>query len=170
MARGDETLTVWPAPRSYDGAMTEFALAMPRTLARKPASGPSFSLLRNRFISSASRNVAFGSKFDAPLVRRIAAPRLAGGIDDMITVVGLHGGSRVAASLSTRGLTNVRLEDSRHDFTFIVGGGRYRCLPSAAQFLSPRVRSLHSIDATIDEIAIDVDDATGLFGAILDVA
>jgi hypothetical protein len=53
---------------------------------------------------------------------------------------------------------------------FIVGHRCYQCASSLAQFLSPLVARLHSVDGTIDEIKIDVEDPDELFGAVLEAA
>jgi hypothetical protein len=75
-------------------------------------------------------------------------------IDELVSIAGLRGGSIVPVRLSAKGMENVRRQDLYDDFTFIVGGCRYRCPPSVAQFLLPRVCRFHSIDATIDEVVI----------------
>jgi hypothetical protein len=71
-----------------------------------------------------------------------------------VAVVRLRGGSKVTGELSGRGLGNVWVRDSCDEFTFVVGGRRYRC----PEFLSPRVCHLHCSDPTIDEITLEVDD------------
>jgi hypothetical protein len=93
-----------------------------------------------------------------------------GHLGELSAVVGLGGGSRVKGGLSARGLANVAVRDWSHDFMFIVGDHSYRCPSSVAQFLSPRVAMLHSIDDTIDEIRIDVEDGDELFGSVLEAA
>jgi hypothetical protein len=67
-------------------------------------------------------------------------------------------------------LTNVVIRDSYGDFTFIIGNHRYRCSLSLAQFLSPRVAKLHSVDDTVDEIRIGVEDPDELVGVVLEAA
>jgi hypothetical protein len=73
----------------------------------------------------------------------------------------------VIAGLSARGLANVGGRDSPDVFTFIVGDHRYRCRSSVAQFLSPRVSRLQSVDATISELKLEVDDGDDLFGSAI---
>jgi hypothetical protein len=51
---------------------------------------------------------------------------------------------------------------------FIVGHRHYQCPPSLTKFLSPWVTRLHSVDDTIDEIKIDVEDPDELFDAVLE--
>jgi hypothetical protein len=51
-----------------------------------------------------------------------------------------------------------------------VGDRRYRCSSPVAQFLSPRVSKLHSIDATISELRLEVEDRDELFGSVLEAA
>jgi hypothetical protein len=53
---------------------------------------------------------------------------------------------------------------------FIVGHRHYQCPSSLAQFLSPQVTRLHSVDDTIDEIKIDVENPDELFAAGLEAA
>jgi hypothetical protein len=74
-----------------------------------------------------------------------------GHLSELFAVAGLRGGSRATGGLSARGLADVAVRDSSDDFTFIVGDHRYRCSSSVAQFLSPRVSKLQSIDATISD-------------------
>jgi hypothetical protein len=85
----------------------------------------------------------------------------------LTAVVGLRGGSWVTGGLSARGLANVAVGGWSDDFSFIVGDHRYRCQSSIAQFLSPRVSKLHSIDATINELRLEVEDRDELFGSVL---
>jgi hypothetical protein len=93
-----------------------------------------------------------------------------GHLGELIAVVGLRGGSRVTGGLWARELASVAVRDWSDNFTFIVGDHRYRCRSSDAQFLSPRVSKLHSIDDTIDDIRIDVEDGDELFGSVLEAA
>jgi hypothetical protein len=51
-----------------------------------------------------------------------------------------------------------------------VGDHRYRCRSSVAQFLSRRVAKLHSIDATISELRLEVEDQDTLSGSALEAA
>jgi hypothetical protein len=98
------------------------------------------------------------------------ASHLSSHLSVLIAVVGLRGGSRVTGGLSSRGLANDAVRDWCGDFTFIVGDHRYRCRSSVAWFLSPRFSKLRSIDDTIDEIRIDVEDGDELFGSVLEAA
>jgi hypothetical protein len=93
-----------------------------------------------------------------------------GNLGQLFVVVGLWGGSGATGGLSARGLANVPVGDWFDHFTFIVGDHRY-CYPSSVgQFLSPRVSKVHSIDATISELRLEVEDRDELFGAVLEVA
>jgi hypothetical protein len=98
------------------------------------------------------------------------APRLSHEFGGLITVVGLRGGSRVTGGLSARGLANVAVPNWSDHFTFIVGDHHYRCPSSIAQFLSLRVSELHSIDATISELKLEVENRGELFGSGLRAA
>jgi hypothetical protein len=91
-------------------------------------------------------------------------------LGELIAVVGLRGGSRATGRLSVRGLANVAVRDSSDDFTFIIGDRRYRCQSSVTQFLSPRVSKLQSIDATISELRLEVEDRDELFSSVLEAA
>jgi hypothetical protein len=97
-------------------------------------------------------------------------PGLSGCLGELIAVVGLRGGSRVTGRLSARALANVNVRDWSDDFTFIIGNHCCRCPPFFAQFLSPLVSNLHSIDATISELRLEVDDGEELFGSVLEAA
>jgi hypothetical protein len=91
-----------------------------------------------------------------------------GHLGELFAVVGLRGGSRVTGGLSARGRANAPVGDWSDHFTFIVGDRHYRCPSSVAQFLSPRVSKLHSIDATISELRLE--DRDKLFGSVLEAA
>jgi hypothetical protein len=84
-------------------------------------------------------------------------------------VVGLRGGSGVEVSVSTKGLRNAGWLGSNEDFTFILGGRRYQCSYVIARFLLFRVSVIQSIDDTIDEVNIDIDDPADLFARLLSV-
>jgi hypothetical protein len=88
-------------------------------------------------------------------------------ISELIAVVGIRGGSMVSGRLSARGLANVAVGGWSDDFSFIVGDHRYRCQSYVARFLSPQVSMLHSIDATINELRLEVEDRDELFGSVL---
>jgi hypothetical protein len=91
-----------------------------------------------------------------------------GHLGELFAVVGLRRESRVIGGLSAWGLANVGGRDSPDVFTFIVGDCRYRCRSSVAQFLSPRVSKFQSIDATISELKLEVEDGGELFGSVLE--
>jgi hypothetical protein len=117
-----------------------------------------------QFLPSVKR----GIYFDLP--GGIIAPRLSGDIGELIAVVSLRGGSRVTGRLLAPGLANVPIGDWSEDFTFIVGDHRYRCPLSVAQLLSPGLSELHSIDTTISELRLEVEDRDKLFGSVLEAA
>jgi hypothetical protein len=60
------------------------------------------------------------------------------------------------------------MRDSSDKFTVVVGGRRCRC-SSATEFLSRRICHIHCIDATTDELRLEIGDAGGLFGSGLSV-
>jgi serine/threonine protein kinase len=100
----------------------------------------------------------------------IIPPGLSSHLGELIAVLGLRGGSSVIGGLSVRGLANVALRAWSDDFTFIIGNHHHRCQSSIAQFLSPRVSKLQSIDATISELRLEVADGEELFGSVLEAA
>jgi hypothetical protein len=68
------------------------------------------------------------------------------------------------------GLANAAVRDWSDDFAFIVGDHRYQCPSSVAQFLSPLVSKLHSIDATISGLRLAIEDGDKLLGSVLEAA
>jgi hypothetical protein len=67
--------------------------------------------------------------------------------------------------LSAKGLRN--MSEQANEFTFIVGSQPYPCPLHVAEFLSPRVGELRSVDDTVHELLIDVDDPSGHFHQFL---
>jgi hypothetical protein len=76
-------------------------------------------------------------------------------------------GSKTTVWLSAKGLKNIRIEEYEKDFTFVVGGFRHSCPRFVAEFISPRVSRLHSIDETISTLEITVEDSGGEFCQLL---
>jgi hypothetical protein len=70
-------------------------------------------------------------------------------------------------TLSTKGMMNIAISRAENDFTFIVGEHRHSCPWFVADFLSPKVGRLHSIDPCLNEIIIDTIDYNDEFGALL---
>jgi hypothetical protein len=66
-------------------------------------------------------------------------------------------------ALSSVGLGRVQCKGPTRDFTFIVGTRHYRCPSVTAEFLSPCVTQLRTIDATIDELSLGIADPNDLF-------
>jgi hypothetical protein len=73
----------------------------------------------------------------------------------------------VEVRLSAAGLANIRHRELPDKFTFIVGAHRHECPSIPADFLSPRVSDLHSIDPTLSELSLDVSDPGGVFDGVL---
>jgi hypothetical protein len=75
----------------------------------------------------------------------------------------------IAASLtlSTNGLSHVPLKESGNDFKFIAGDATYCCPSLIADFLSPKIAQIHSIDDTIVSFAISAKDVKGDFSSIM---
>jgi hypothetical protein len=82
-------------------------------------------------------------------------------------VVRLRAGS---LRLSAQGLRNIRTDEANDKFTLVVGGHAHACLSCLAEFVSPRVSWLRSIDATIDELLLDVEHPSELFERVLTAA
>jgi hypothetical protein len=101
---------------------------------------------------------------------RFVASGVSSHLGELIAAVGLRGGSRVTGGLSSRGLANVVVRDWSDDFAFVIGDHRYRCRSSVAQFLYPRVSKLHSADAMISELRLEVEDQDKLFTSMLEPA
>jgi hypothetical protein len=75
--------------------------------------------------------------------------------------------STISFSLSTKGLANIPIMESRNDFEFVVGDATYRCPSLIADFLSPHIAQLHSIDDTISRIVIETHEKDNEFGAFV---
>jgi hypothetical protein len=76
---------------------------------------------------------------------------------------------RLRARLSARGIKTLPFHLYINDFTFHVGKKSYPCPSFIADFLSPRIASLHASDATVDSYvvrAIDKNDAFRSFLAL----
>jgi hypothetical protein len=71
--------------------------------------------------------------------------------------------------LSARGLLNVPRHEWRNDFEFIVGSAHYRCPALIADFLSPRIARLHSVDDTITTFNVTEEDEHSAFSQFLDL-
>jgi hypothetical protein len=72
-----------------------------------------------------------------------------------------------AVKLSSSGMANITKSRMENDFTFIVGGRRHSCPWFVAEFLSPKVSRVHSVDITVSEIDIEVQDVNNEFESIL---
>jgi hypothetical protein len=65
---------------------------------------------------------------------------------------------KVLIALCAESLRDVEGVGPGNEMTFVVGPKRYELPGIAAQSLSPGVRDLRLIDATIDEISLDIED------------
>jgi hypothetical protein len=73
-------------------------------------------------------------------------------------------------AISSRGLRNLPTApgyDNRNDFDFIVNGRHFLCPSLVADFLSPRVARLHTIDSTHDTLTISTNDPDNNFPSFL---
>jgi hypothetical protein len=66
-------------------------------------------------------------------------------------------------ALSTGALADLGAAGPACDFTFVVRDRSYDLPSVAAEFLSPRLRQLHAIDETINEITLAVGDLDEVF-------
>jgi hypothetical protein len=73
----------------------------------------------------------------------------------------------ISVRLSARGLANIQEKEEYNDFEFVVGESHYRCPWFIADFLSPRIAQLHSIDNTIGSFVINTKDAKSEFSKFL---
>jgi hypothetical protein len=73
---------------------------------------------------------------------------------------------KVEVTLSAKGLRNIPRNVYKNDFRFIVGDLCYECESIFAAFLSPRIGSRQSIDATIHEFSIETKDSHEYFARI----
>jgi hypothetical protein len=76
-------------------------------------------------------------------------------------------GNKMTVWLSAKGLKNIQMKEYEKDSTFVVGGFRHSCPRFVAQFISPRVSPLHSIDDTIPTFEIAVDGSGCHFSQLL---
>jgi hypothetical protein len=72
--------------------------------------------------------------------------------------------STIELILSTKGLAIIPESESRNDFEFLVGNSRYLCPSLIADFLSPLLCRLHSVDETLRSIRIATKDDHSQFG------
>jgi hypothetical protein len=70
-------------------------------------------------------------------------------------------------ALSSTGLANVPVKESRNDFEFIVGDATYRCPSLIADFFSRRIPALHALDDTISSFVIEAKDGQNSFSNLL---
>jgi hypothetical protein len=75
--------------------------------------------------------------------------------------------STVTFALSSDGLGQVPVRDSMNDFEFIVGVATYCCPSFVADFLSPRIASLHASDDTVSSFVIETEDRSHIFPEFL---
>jgi hypothetical protein len=64
-----------------------------------------------------------------------------------------------AIRLSTKGFENIPISAYEENFTFLVGDAKYPCPSFVADFMSPRISQLHSIDLTVTEFRINAEDS-----------
>jgi hypothetical protein len=69
--------------------------------------------------------------------------------------------------LTASGMANIAPSKTENDFTFIVGHDTYQCPWFAADFLSPRIGQIHSIDPTVNEFVIETEDPDHQFEQFL---
>jgi hypothetical protein len=74
---------------------------------------------------------------------------------------------KVLIGLSAESLRDVEEVGPGNEMTFVVGAKRYELPGIAARSLSPGVRDLRLIDATIDEISLDIEDREHLMSEFI---
>jgi hypothetical protein len=72
-------------------------------------------------------------------------------------------------SLSTNGLSHIPIKESTIDFKFIVGDATYCCPSWIADFISPKIAVLHSIDNTVMSFRLKHMTAEGVSVRFLDL-
>jgi hypothetical protein len=77
--------------------------------------------------------------------------------------------SPLNVGLSGRGLRNVKRSFYENDFTFMIGAARYDCPLFIAEFISPKVARILSIDPTIREFYVEEEDPLHEFATILNL-
>jgi hypothetical protein len=82
------------------------------------------------------------------------------------TVVGMGSGS---GGVSALGPGHVSIRDLFEEFTLVVGGHCFGRPCSVANFLLPCFCVLRSIDATVNELKIDVSNPDELFPTLLNL-
>jgi hypothetical protein len=75
--------------------------------------------------------------------------------------------SKTAARLSTKGLNNMPMDEYDKDFTFVIGGFGHSCVQFVADFTSPKLSRLHSIDSTTSGLYLSIDDPHSTFTRIV---
>jgi hypothetical protein len=73
------------------------------------------------------------------------------------------------AKLSAEGMKNLPVCKLDNDFQFIVGHERYPCSWIAADFLSPKICALHSVDPTVTEYVLELSDPDRQFNSFLEL-
>jgi hypothetical protein len=72
-----------------------------------------------------------------------------------------------AVKLNSSEMENITKTRMENDFTFVVDGRRHSCPWFVAEFLSPKIGRLHSVDVTVNEINIEVEDVNTEFCSLL---
>jgi hypothetical protein len=72
-------------------------------------------------------------------------------------------------ALSSSGLQKTNADRYPKDFTFAVGSSQYHCPMFIAEFVSPRVSTLHDSDPTLTSITLEMDDSKELFASFLNL-
>jgi hypothetical protein len=75
--------------------------------------------------------------------------------------------STFEAKLSADGMKNLLISKQHNDFTFIIGDRRYECSWIVADFLSPKLANLHSVDPSITEYIVETIDSETKFATFL---
>jgi hypothetical protein len=77
--------------------------------------------------------------------------------------------SKTVVRLSGKGLSNIPMDQYDKDFTFILHGFGHSCARFAADFISPKVSCLHSIDNTISRLDLAIRNSHSVFAEIVEL-
>jgi hypothetical protein len=75
--------------------------------------------------------------------------------------------AKLEVRLTGNGMANIASSKAENDFEFIVGDRRYSCPWFVADFVSPVVGRLHSLDPSVNEFHVDIGDSEDHFRKFL---
>jgi hypothetical protein len=78
-----------------------------------------------------------------------------------------EGRAKERIQVSAAGLKNIPIHENLNDFEFMVGSRAYKCHRFVADFLSPKIGDMHTLDPTMDHYLIETPDTNEQFGLFL---